>query len=469
MVIDMRNDVDNHKYSNWKVNYLFANYMFGKNLAIMSNIELMYMSLVALCQNAVLDQTCEKSEDYRPRILAVFRSCIDFYDVLFRNLRTGFVSYISGGRKPNAETRKNYLRMTKVAAFFENSGKKSLISTGSKRRDDINFKFMRMLLSRCDEFEEFVKFVHNKEIESHLDVVEFQYITILKQLITEAEERAKRYEEEEAEKANGSERGPRQMEIGDGGEEDPHLERLPSKPARKKSSFVHERLKEIQDDGLVVDEEEDLQQGRRVQGKMDEQTKKYLALVKKYQYEDEYDDTHEMGDMRNRRGQQNKKKTNPRRRDQEDMEDEDSSFEAPAEDVVNRLPVEQDEEESIEDIDPLSEWDRKQSSNYSQKDGTSGPLDRNAFRGAPRRGGRGSRGSQYKNNREYDRKHYQDDKKSSGARRENEPRDNERRPNDRAGDDYYEKKDTGSYRGYDDRRDGRRGQNKPQQGNRDTR
>ena len=465
----MRNDSENHKYSNWKVSYLLATYLFGKSIAIMGNIEMMYMSMIALCQNAVSEDINDKTQEYRSRILALFRSCIDFYDVLFRNLRTGLVTYISNGRKPNAETRKTYLRMTKVAAFFESSGKRSLISTGTKRKDDINFKFMRILLSRCDEFEEFVKFMHTKEIEEHLDVVEFQYITILRQLIHEAEDRRLKADEEEEAEAKALARGPKQMVTGGGEETEANQNVLPSKlTVRKKSSFMHDKHKDNEQEGIMIDEEEDMQQNRRTQGAYDDKTKKYLALIKKYQYEDEYDDTHEAGDMRQNRGQQNKRRGNNRRRDQEDLEDEESSEDL-KEEVVKRMPVEQEEEDSLEDVDPMNRWEKKHSQNYGGTDEREdGPLERNTNRGSGQRGGRGNRGSRGGHSRNdrggYDRKNPYDNKRFQGDKVENESRTNDRKD----GGDYYERRDGGNNRGYDDRRDNNRGNDRDYDDRRDN-
>lgn len=382
LIVDMRSDNENHKYTNWRVNYLFSQYLFGKNFAIMSNLELMFVSLVAICKTAddAGRERNEREDAHRSKMLALFSSIIDFYTVLFRGFKRGLSNYVANNKKLNAETIKNYLKMQKLSVFFEGSGKKTLVSAGSKKRgDDINLKFLKMLLNRCDEFAEFVRFVHKKEIEEHLDVVEFQYISILNQLLNEAEERKKRQDEGQLE--------PHLTTGKNEDSDDGEAIQVPETQLHKKHSQFDQRGRA--DSEAIMYEQDDEDEGhpaltlQKRPSAVDDKTKDYLALVRKFQYEDEYDDTHDVGDGRNHRKPKPAQQRHRRNRS-EDSEPEEDFTKGTA------FPVEHENEDSGEDVDPMNKWERTQS-NMQEGDTEDGPLRRNTFRGGGR-GGQGSRG-----------------------------------------------------------------------------
>lgn len=488
----MRYDNENHKYANWRVNYLFANYLFGKNFTIMANIELMFVSLIAICQNATdpLRERNERENEHRAKALTLFSSVVDVYDVIFRSFTRGLSDYVASHKKLNADTIKNYLKMIKLAAFFEQSGKKTLVSTGSKRRgDDINFKFLKMLLGRSEQFVEFVKFVHKKEIDEHLDVVEFQFIAILSQMMAEAEERRKRAEEQSQEVE-----APQLKEVSQEDED-----KLPSRGTMPPKMMSEQRGRA--DSEAIMFEQDDEEEGfatlslQKRPSAVDDKTKKYLALVKRFQYEDEYDDTHDVGDGRanNKRGRGgNRGRTGGRRKRSDDSDYEEDEIEK-----GSAFPVEQENEDSGEEFDPMNKWERTQSNRQDNEE--EGGLQRNTFRGG--RGQNASRGDRTRGGQKIDgkrEKHNQS--KYGGNRREDnhhqnggyhQRRDDNYRPGGQDHRDDYRMRDQdqredykprgndrGNYklRENDSRNDykegsdrGQQGQYKPKQGNRDTR
>lgn len=400
----MRNDGENHKYANWRVHYLFANYLFGKNFGIVANIELMFVSLVAICQaaNDPARERTEREEQHRLKMMTLFASVVDFYDVVFKSFSRGLASYLAG-KKLNADTIKNYLRMAKIGDFFLQSGKKTLVSAGSKRREDLNFKFLKMLLARSVEFASFVELVCKKEVEEHLDVVEFQCITILHQLMREAEEKKKKREAAQLTAALPH------VSAADQSDEETPLEADGQQAAKQ--------IGRVESEAIMFQEEEDetgLQLGKRP-SVVDDKTKKYLALVKQLQYEDEYDDTHDLGE-----GRPQRRANRGRRREERAVRDksEDSEFE---EDEVARgsgFPVEQENEDSGEDIDPMNRWERTQS---NMQEDSEVPLQRN-----PSRGGRGARGRGQQgrgSNRADGRRERYEPSRQGGARGEDGDRD----------------------------------------------
>jgi hypothetical protein len=486
----MRNDSENHKYTNWRVNYLFANYLFGKNFSIMANIELMFVSLIAICQTAndPVRQRNEREDAHRLKMLSLFSSIIDVYDVMFRGFSRGLNQYVMNQKKLNADTVKNYLRMAKIGTFFEQSGKKTLISTGTKRREEMNFKFFKILLARSQEFSSFVDLVYKKEVEEHLEVVEFQCIAILHQLQAEAEDRKN--------KKNEPEPSPKLVAESEDGDSEPTT----GMPQRKLSA-VESRAR-ADSEAIMFEEDEDERLGNPVLQKrtsaVDKKTKDYLAIVRQFQYEDEYDDTHDIGDgRRNQRGRgrggQARGGNQRNRRNRSDDSE-------PEEDEVEKgsgFPVEQENEDSGEDVDPMNKWERTQS-NMTANDGEDGPMQRNPFRGgrgygrggADRtRGGNKIDGKRDKynqnkyggnrpddNNRDHQSGGYHQKRDEEYRTRGQGQRDEEYRPRGNDRDNYkprgsdYRDDNRNEYR---ERGGGDRGKQgypgKPKQGNRDTR
>lgn len=368
--------------------------------------------------------------------------------------------------------------MSKMSTFFEQSGKKTLVSAGSKRKDDLNFKFFKMLLARSGEFSSFIELVYKKEIEEHLDVVEFQCITILRQLMIEAEEKKKKIEENETKQP--------QMVA----EEEESIEPTPipgiSSGIQRKTSIQNRARTES--DAILYEEDEEEQLAKPILQKrasnVDDKTKEYLAFVKKLQYEDEYDDTHDVGDGRMNRKGRGGQFRNDRRGRREKSDDSE-----PEEDEVEKgsgFPVENEAEDSGEEFDPMNKWERTQSN--MREDDEEGPLQRNIFRGG--RGGRGGGGHKVDGKKEkYNQSKY------GGFRKDDNPRENQGgyyhkkeedyrqrdienrddyRPRGNERDQYkakpYEQRNDNrdEYKDKNDR--GRQGQyGKPKQGNRDTR
>ena len=342
---------------------------------------------------------------------------------------------MSSNKRVSAETKKTFLKSVKLLAFLEASGQKQILNQGQNKRraaDEINFKFFKILIERCPEFTQFIRFVHKTDTENALDVIEFQFITILNQMIVESEERKAKLEREELEQLNAGKEDlktdqpegsyPEEGQRTEDQEyEPPVLKTVQSKQqstgGKQKVFGYSKKAKQAGTEAIMFDgddEDDDLEDNSRpVRGagnqnasKFDEKTRKYLESIKKYQDDDEYDDTHDAGDYRNkgrargsgRGGNLNQndrqaadsksysRKKNTDRFDEDGDESIDSLEED--EDRINRLPLEQENEDSMEDIDPMSKWEKTRSRNYQdQDDQDNGPVRRLAGgRGAARGG-----------------------------------------------------------------------------------
>jgi hypothetical protein len=182
LLVDMRNDSENQKYVNWSVSYLFSSYLFGKNISIMQHIELIFVSMLVVCRcveslpSYEADEKDSRQEQYRLGMLSLFRSVVDVYSVIFRHLTAALSNYMSSNKRVSAETKKTFLKSVKLLAFFEASGQKQILNQGQNKRkaaDEVNFKFFKILIERCPEFIQFVRFVHKTDTENALDVIEF--------------------------------------------------------------------------------------------------------------------------------------------------------------------------------------------------------------------------------------------------------------------------------------------------------
>lgn len=484
----MRNDNDNHKYANWRVNYLYSTYLFGKNFGIMANIEQIFVSMVAICQTATDPARIrnEKEEAHKDKMLSLFSSVIDFYDVLFKSLGRGLSVHLAH-KKPTAENVKTYLRMVKLWTFFEQSGKRTLVSAG-KRRDELNFKFFKMLLNRSAEFVEFVKLVHSRETDEHLDVPEFQVISILLQLHAEAKERLEKQQ------------AGIDLPEAAGEEEESSLTAHVDQRISRKQSDVWQRPPADAPMMLytAADDDDDMPApslGRRTSA-TDAKTQAYLQLVRGMQYDDEYDDTHDVGDGRRRQ--------KPKRRQVSDSDSDDDV--RPGKEAA--FAVDDDNEDSGEDVDVMNKWERKHS-RLSPEDDVEEALERGAPRGrggARGRGGQGPRGGynqydkrggrdegkyrtgdNFRDNQTSSNRRHDDNKRVQGDRDQGRHRDDndnfrpkrndhgdyrdDYRQSDRRDDDYRRNDGRSDNRGDNYGRGDRQntGQFKPKQGNRDTR
>lgn len=494
----MRNDNDNHKYANWRVNYLYSTYLFGKNFGIMANIEQIFVSMVAICQTATDPARIrnEKEDVHKDKMLSLFSSVIDFYDVLFKSLGRGLSAHLAH-KKPTAENVKTYLRMVKLWTFFEQSGKRTLVSAG-KRKDELNFKFFKMLLNRSAEFVQFVKLVHSRETDEHLDVPEFQVISILLQLHAEAKERLEKQQAgTELSEATG-EAVDRQTA--------PQLE-SEQRSVRKQSSTWQRPTADNDVVLYAADADDDDELPPRVvarrPGAEDAKTQAYLQLVRGMQYEDEYDDTHDVGDGFRRKAKPARRAQRAKSDSSADSDDDDRR---PGKEAA--FPVDDDNEDSGEDIDVMNKWERKHS-NFNPDDDVDEILERGAPRGrggARARGGQGPRGGynqydkrggrdegkhrtgdNFRDNQASSNRRHDDNKRAQGDRdhgRHRDDNDNFRpkrndhgdyrddyRQSDRRDDDYRRNDGRSDYRGDNYGRGDRQntGQFKPKQGNRDTR
>lgn len=447
IIIDMRNDQDNSKFSQWNINYLFGTFLFHKYIDIMGHIEMIYVSFVTICKcicEAPESEGKKTQEGYREHMLACFESIVDFYEVMFRNIHTNMLNYVSATKKVSAETKKNYLRTLKIGNFFEYSGNKHVVSVGiRKRRDgDINFKFLKMLLARSEEFHKFVKSFDKMNDASCMEAFEFQCLQMLNRLLLEDEMRQKEEQErEEREKAeqeaqsspdniqdNEVQDSVRKASVQSNGtvEGEPQLQRLESK---KRVFGYNKRARENHLGEIMFEEDDDDEMlGRPTQQssvhrahKLDDKTRKYLEKIKNYQDEDEYDDTHDVGERRPNRNRFKKEEEAEASSDPDDDGEGNTRSRRkqkqaplresrPANNTNNRnngkkAPKKDDESDdpdiedsSEEDADVISNWERKHSKIGADQDQNDDDNTTNksssAIRGGGFRGGRGGyRGS----------------------------------------------------------------------------
>ena len=516
LMIEMRNDNLNQKFTNWSVKYLFAHYLFGGSFQIMLSVELIFVSLLEVC-NAFEDLGEDESarKEYQLKMMSLLRSVVDFYSVVFRNLKLGMSRYMNATKKFTPEAKKNYLKSLNLDRFLTESGQQSIAYTSSKKRaGDINLKFMKILLDRCTEFEEFIEFVYNKkEIDVLMGEPIFQLIRIIHTLKVEAEERRKKDEEEErenearekldAERGNAdgnvsgsegaSENLSRKQSEGGEGEIGTGLgPRTVSKTSkgRKMVAFDQRNKKPAENAFLFEDDDEDELEDRdqRHHGthrqSIDDKTKHYLNEIKAYQDEDEYDDTHEMGDRRKQQQVDRSKKYNDnnknnnstrftrKNKDNEEDEFDEEDFVDPRVERANRErekdrqrekedgDADLEEADSDEEFDPMDMGEKKLSKMGERKDSYEEKMDTHyrkrddGARGARGRGGmagarKGAIQTESGNTRGGDRKGGRDDyrDKEKGGR-------DDYRTKERGGRDDYRDKERG---GRDDYRDKERG------------
>lgn len=347
LIIDMRNDQDNSKWSHWNINYLFGTFLFNKYIEIMGHIEMIYVAFVTICRCVCEEPDAEgkkSHEEYKLHMLTCFESLVDFYEVMFRNIHSNMLGYVASTKKVSAETKKNYLRTLKIGNFFEYSGNKHVVSVGLRKRKDgdINFKFLKMLLSRSTEFHKFVKSFEKVNDPSCMDAFEFQCLQMLNRLLVEEEQRQEEEKQREAQEIadqeallNGT------TEEASEGMNDPvrkasaHSgglggELLLQRHESKKRVFGYQnRAREAQHGEIMYDEDDEDEvisrphhaTGANRNQRMDEKTRKYLEKIKNYQDEDEYDDTHDMGDRRPNRNRFRKEEEHVSSNDSEEDED----------------------------------------------------------------------------------------------------------------------------------------------------
>lgn len=450
LIIDMRNDQDNSKWGHWNINYLFGTFLFNKYIDIMGHIEMTYVAFVTICRCVCEEPEAEgkkSHEDYKVQMLTCFESLVDFYEVMFRNIHSNMLGYVASTKKVSAETKKNYLRTLKIGNFFEYSGNKHVVSIGLRKRKDgdINFKFLKMLLSRSTEFHNFVKSFEKINDPACMDAFEFQCLQMLNRLLVEEEQRQEEEKQREAQEladqeahengtngevSEGLEDRVRKASAHSGGQ---GAELLLQKHESKKRVFGYQNRARESQHGEIMFEEDDEEEvvsrphhttgGNRSQ-RMDEKTRKYLEKIKNYQDEDEYDDTHDMGDRRPNRNRfrkeeepvssneseededgrvNHRKKQRPAQGQQKDnrggnntrnntQQQQRGQGKKQAKDYMESDDPDV-EDSSGEDADLISNWERKHSRLGDQAEDGENPDARSntAIRGGFR-GGRGARG-----------------------------------------------------------------------------
>lgn len=452
LIIDMRNDQDNAKWSHWNINYLFGTFLFNKYIDIMGHIEMIYVAFVTICRCVCEEPDAEgkkSHEEYKLHMLTCFESLVDFYEVMFRNIHANMLGYVASTKKVSAETKKNYLRTLKIGNFFEYSGNKHVVSVGLRKRKDgdINFKFLKMLLSRSSEFHKFVKAFEKVNDPACMDAFEFQCLQMLNRLLVEEELRQEEEKQREAqeiadqealingttgEASEGMDDPVRKASAHSGG---PGGDLLLQRHESKKRVFGYQnRAREAQHGEIMFDEDDEDEAvsrphhatGANRNQRMDEKTRKYLEKIKNYQDEDEYDDTHDMGDRRPNRNRFRKEEEHVSSNDSEEDEDgrvnhrkknrnnqvqskdtrggqqnygrnnnqvqEKQYFKKQAKDNLESDDPDV-EDSSGEDADVISNWERKHSRLGEQAGDadTDGSRPNTAIRGGFR-GGRGGRG-----------------------------------------------------------------------------
>lgn len=500
LIIEMRNDSSNTKYQNWSVKYLFGHHLFGASFAIMTSVELIFSALYEICHSLMAeDQADEKQKLHRVKVLTLLSSVIDFYDVIFRNIKSHMAKHMNATKKFTPEAKKNFLKSLNLERFLLESGQQTIaFVSGKKRTSNTNLKFIKILLDRSEEFVGFIKFVHSKkEAETMMDEPIFQLIRILSNLIDEAEARRLRLEEEEKrEQERAEQQQLDNLHLGEKSESENSSENASRKVSdnfdrpqlsattsmrsaakqgqKSKRVFGYDAKNKRDNDGAILFEDDDEEDGtdhfHKYRGNQslppDDKTKNYLESIKAYRDEDEYDDTHETGDRRaaqQRRARQ-RNFTRNRREEEEDDEDEDEFVDPRTIRAANsqkkpRRPdievEEEEEDESDEEFDPMDLGEKKLSktSDRHQPDDRTDDRSTNSYNKRGGAGiGSGKRGSQGQrrgdgNRDRYKNQNYRDaDKPKADFNRNSEPfypKNNppSTRPERRDYDDEYQRKD----------------------------
>ena len=439
LIVEMRNDSSNTKYQNWSVKYLFGHHLFGSSFAIMTSVELIFSALYEICHSLLPEeQADQKQKLHREKVLTLLSSVIDFYDVIFRNIKAHMAKHMNATKKFTPEAKRNFLRSLNLERFFLESGQQTIaFVSGKKRTSNTNLKFIKILLDRSEEFESFIKFVYSKKDgETMMDEPIFQLIRILSNLIEEAEARRQRQEEDEkkqqeraeqqqldtlhlgerSESENSSENASRK--VSDNFDR-PQLSATTSARSTAKQGHRNKRVfgfdgKHKRDtDGAILfeddDEEDAAEQFPKYRGNhnlpTDDKTKNYLESIKAYRDEDEYDDTHETGDRRIAQQRRARQRNFTRNREEEEEEEDEDEFVDPRtiraanNQKKPRRPEieveEEEEDESDEEFDPMDLGEKKLSKTSSHLDSQADDRPANSYNKRGGSGiGTGKRGSQ---------------------------------------------------------------------------
>lgn len=406
ILIEARNDNENTKYAHWTVNYLLGNYLFDRNIGIMLSIEQLFVSMLVLCESAfapTVVQRTEKEIVYVKKLQALFQSLLNFYSVLFRSVTTNMTSYLSTHKRVTAESKKNFLKSLKIQNFFEKSGQKNILSQGNKkRRDDINLKFFKILIRRCPELKQFIRLFNSEDLKN-IDVPEFAFICILSQMMIEVElkEEKKKRALQNGGVMSDSEEESEAVEQVKRAQSEHRQDSIGILPAELGPSMERGRVFNLQpqSEEIIFENEETDEKTTKPRGEerpVDERTKNYLNIVRQYQYDDEYDDTHETDNKFRKR---NYEKMDQQYR--QDTQKPDRAKRGPLKkhkDEDDYYPSEDGSEDDLEDLDLLNKYDRTQSNHYGQEaqeiEEGNEDVRTEGSRGAGEhhRGGRGSRG-----------------------------------------------------------------------------
>jgi hypothetical protein len=538
----MRRDRGGSQQKGWSTAFLFGDYLFNKNVTIMVSMETIFTSLVIICKGCIEAQSNQLSpesavaREHRLRMLNLLQCTIDFYDIMFRHLRQELaVLYTQGSAKIP-----QYLNTIKVVEFFKRSGESQFVASNTSKRKQgrLDFKIFKIIADRSDEFSQFIKFVADKgRLGENMMNPACQYISIIAQLLAEGEAKQKQLEEEaKREEENRLKKLEEMEQIVPVETDHPPSPVLASTPSQhKKKVFGYEQKVRNQSEAILFegeDEEEEEQTvhvpRRKISAQQsDPKTREYLDYIRKFQYEDEYDDTHDHGEGPRKRGRGEARRGRGRRggagyrkhSSSEEASEEDRprgpQFEEDTFEHTNLVVEESDD--SLDEYDPMNTWERTQSRQDRETleggESTGGGPIRGRMRGGVERGGkrdmkrekynsgrggfnreaknynegrnRGGRdgGKGYEDNRADDRDNRRgDDRKESrgGDDRRVSNRD-DRRPDDRKGEDRSDydrdnkrggrgdRGDRGGARDREDRNRGERGGRVKPRGGRDER
>lgn len=406
----------------WPTKEIYSDFLFEPEISLLKGIESILASLGVITKNAnniPQQQTTFYSkpqaetknesgsnsdeeekpktpqEEYEESMNSLFISVLDFYDILFLDIEELVAGFDAKSRN-KVEMTKKCLNMINFQNFLKKSGEVELYGTvvTKKKENTVNFKFFKILLYYSTGFRQFTKQVCGKlvdEIDETSQILTIlvqmhREIKILKEKEIKLENGSASADPEEKEEPNkieeSAENAPEEnLELRSEApqlEENPLAKFVKVKPKTQAILFDNEQAEEL---GYV-------QKTTLNEEALDEKTRAYLEYVKRFQYEDEYDDSMNI-------------------KAQTDFDTFREEFGSGGEDNDDDLE-EEDGDKEARGAEPPAKGKRKWERG-SQEELDERKSDRGGRGGYSKRGrGRGDRRNNYQSkkwgNREYDRK-----------------------------------------------------------------
>ena len=398
LVVKMSDEGVMMKSSFWPAKPIFQYYLCAKNIDIFVHAEKIFVSMGTVCKNANLI-SAKESEEYKKLINAIFKSVIDFFDVVFDKLQRIHVKVMKKASNKSQGT-KRFLESQHFEDFLFKCGHVEVTGAQSKVRDDTkNIKFFKILLFYSKGFKEFVGDTATS-LGSQEDLSS-QILCILNQMISEVEAFRNRKKQVKAiNEKNAQSDALVAKEIKPQAPKSEGLHNVRGNKRKSSNRKEDELTKYLKvkptSEAIIFSNEQDEEGGyklnRKPGAKMDAKTKKYLEYIKQYQYNDEYDDSLEFGaKLKNKRNQ--RRRRGPGGPPEADGKNNGKPYKTV---TMKDEYFEQDNEDDLEDYNPAynrnnRRGDRYNDDNRDRERGGGGRYEDDRDDRRRQRGGRGGR------------------------------------------------------------------------------